>query len=79
METNYIAQAGVDMLQKAKNTPLYCSQKCAKMCIRYEASQHCGDSKDTMEKERFARARLLICLKQSNSLRNWWSWDPKES
>lgn len=60
-EDNYGAQRGWICYEKPKNTIiLYYSQSVPKMCIRYEASQHRGNSKDTMEKKQFLGARFSI-------------------
>lgn len=60
-EDNYAAQRGWICYEKPKNTIiLYYSQSVPKMCIRYEASQHRGNSKDTMEKKQFIGARFSI-------------------
>lgn len=60
-EDNYAAQRGWICYEKPKNTIiLYYSQSVPKMCIRYEASQHRGNSKDTMEKKQFLGARFSI-------------------
>lgn len=69
---DYGAQRGWICYEKPKNTIiLYYSQSVPKMCIRYEASQHRGNSKDTMEKKQFLGAKIFsyysYVLKQSYS------------
>lgn len=63
---NYGAQRGWICYEKPKNTIiLYYSQSVSKMCIRYEASQHRGNSKDTMEKKQFLGARFSMTFLNS--------------
>lgn len=73
-EDNYGAQRGWICYEKPKNTIiLYYSQSVPKMCIRYEASQHRGNSKDTMEKKQFLGARFSIIFFLKQSYSPWFS------